>query len=121
MRGFIQFTSIVVLLTAVVMSGCKDNATNPTGSSSNNSSKNSNTITMAGNSFSPGIDTIAVNSTVTWNNNSSVAHTSTSDTGVWDTGNIPAGSSATTTFTTVGTFHYHCTYHSGMIATITVR
>jgi plastocyanin len=118
LSSFIIITAGILLIGII---GCKDNSSNPAGPSSNNPPANTNTITMAGNSFSPAIDTIAVNSTVTWNNTSGVAHTSTSDTGAWDTGNIPAGSSKTTTFNTVGTFHYHCTYHSGMVAAITVR
>ena len=65
-----------------------------------------------------------IGTTITWHNGSGVAHTSTSDTpGLWDTGNIPAGSSKTTTFTTAGTFNFHCIYHAsmGMTGSITVQ
>ena len=69
---------------------------------------------MAGMAFSPVTITVAVGTTVSWKNTDGIAHTSTSDSGVWDTGNMPAGSTQTTTFNTVGTFAYHCTYHAGM-------
>ena len=84
----------------------------------------SNTVTMPGLSFSPSTLTVTKGTTITWKNTDATAHTSTSETsGIWDTGNIPAGSSATTTFNTAGTFGFHCTYHSamGMTGTITVR
>ena len=68
--------------------------------------------------------TVPVGTTITWRNNDATVHTSTSDTpGLWDTGNIPAGSSKTTKFGTAGTFTFHCVYHvsMGMTGSITVR
>jgi plastocyanin len=40
---------------------------------------------------------------------------------VWNTGNIAAGGTATTTFNTSGSFPYHCALHAGMKGTITVQ
>jgi plastocyanin len=73
--------------------------------------------------FSPATITVRVGTTVTWNNNDGVAHTSTSDTGVWDTGRLAPGATATTTFNTAGTFTYNCTYHAamGMKGTVVVQ
>jgi plastocyanin len=78
---------------------------------------------MSGMTFSPSTITVAVGTTLTWKNSDGFAHTATSDTGVWDTGNLVAGGSATTTFSTAGTFPYHCTYHSamGMKGTVIVQ
>jgi plastocyanin len=124
-RFFVSLIMIVAGIFLLAASGCKDNSSNPTGPNYNtpiaNVNTNTNTIVLGNSSFSPALDTIAVNSTVTWNNTSGIAHTSTSNSGVWDTGNIPAGSTATTTFNTAGTFPYHCKYHSGMVAVIVVR
>jgi plastocyanin len=66
--------------------------------------------------------TIAVGDTVTWTNNGATAHTSTSDTGVWDSGTMNPGASFSRTFTTPGTFPYHCSFHQalGMTGTVTV-
>jgi len=78
---------------------------------------------MQGMAFSPATITVSVGTTVTWKNQDSYAHTSTSDSGVWDTGNIAGGTSATTTFNTAGTYPYHCTYHvsMGMKGTVIVQ
>jgi len=65
--------------------------------------------------------TIQKNTTITWKNNSGVTHTSTSNTGAWDTGDIASGASKTTTFATAGTFSFHCKYHAMMTGTITVQ
>jgi len=106
-------TAFMVL--ALVTSGCKSDPSNPYGSTPTGPGPTSpNTIVMAGSVFSPVADTVAVGTTVTWKNNDAYAHTSTSDTGIWDTGNIAGGASATTTFNTAGTYAYHCTYHVGM-------
>jgi plastocyanin len=83
----------------------------------------SNTVTMTGSRFSPSTLTVARGTAVTWQNADSYAHTATSDSSQWDTGNIAGGESASKTFSTAGTFHYHCTYHRamGMTGTIIVN
>lgn len=63
---------------------------------------------------------IGVNNTVTWINNDNAPHTVT-DTGVFDSGNMNQGQSWTHTFTTSGTYTYHCTYHPWMTGTIIVK
>ncbi len=74
-----------------------------------------NTVTMAGMMFYPTTLTVSKGTTVTWQNNDAITHTSTSDApGIWDTGDIASNSSKTVTFNTVGTFRYHCKYHEGM-------
>jgi plastocyanin len=64
---------------------------------------------------------IGVNNTVTWTNDDIVAHTVTSDTGVFDSGNIAAGATWSYTFATAGTYNYHCSYHSWMTGTVVVK
>jgi plastocyanin len=71
--------------------------------------------------FTPNPISINVGGTVTWTNNGSVSHTSTSNTGAWDTGVIaPGTTSAAVTFNTAGTFAYHCAIHPSMTGTIVV-
>ncbi|HJT58136.1 MAG TPA: plastocyanin/azurin family copper-binding protein [Ktedonobacteraceae bacterium] len=70
--------------------------------------------------FSPKTLKITVGTTVTWKNTTTVSHTSTSDTGVWDSGIIPPGGKFSFKFTTKGTFTYHCNIHPFMMATIIV-
>jgi plastocyanin len=74
--------------------------------------------------FSPASLTVTVGTTVAWINGADVAHTTTSDSGSavsWDSGAIPpSGGTYSVTFTHMGTFPYHCTYHAYMHGTIIV-
>lgn len=80
-----------------------------------------NEIKIQAMAFVPQTLTIPVNSTVKWRNLDGIAHTVTSDNASWDSGNIPAGSTFKFTFTTTGTFPYHCTIHPSMTGTIIVQ
>lgn len=71
--------------------------------------------------FKPKSVTIAVGTTVKWTNNTTVAHTVTSDTGIFNSGIINPGGTFKFTFTKKGTFGYHCMIHPFMIATIIVN
>jgi plastocyanin len=74
--------------------------------------------------FSPASITIKVGTTVAWINGTDVPHSASSDPGsavTWDSGAIlPSGGTYSFTFTQMGTFPYHCTYHSYMHGTIIV-
>jgi plastocyanin len=71
--------------------------------------------------YSPDPIHITVGSTVTWTNNHTLTHTATADSGAWDTGALaPSATSGPITFTTAGTFAYHCRFHSDMHGTIVV-
>ena len=76
--------------------------------------------------FSPATLTIKTGTTVTWKNTTAVGHTVTSDDGKTfnsGTSNPIAAQSGTFsfTFTTAGTFAYHCEIHPFMKATIIVQ
>jgi len=100
--------------------GCSSSPTSPmvTGTPVSIVSGSSTLTTTA---YSPNPVAIAVGGTVTWTNNDNTAHTSTSDNGAWNSGNIAPGGSFSMTFTTAGSFTYHCTIHPGMIGTVTVH
>jgi plastocyanin len=72
--------------------------------------------------FNPAVVNVAVGTTVVWTNHSSlgIAHTTTSDTGMWDSGNLAPGQSFSFTFTSAGSFAYHCTIHPFMHGTVNV-
>ncbi len=71
--------------------------------------------------FSPRTLTIAPGTTVVWTQQDSAPHTVTSDTGAWTaSADLHAGQTFSHTFTTAGTFAYHCAVHPNMTATITV-
>ena len=73
--------------------------------------------------FSPSTITvvIGVNNTVIWTNDDVVPHTVTADDGTYSSGNMNPGDSFAYTFTTPGTYTYHCSYHSWMKATVIVK
>jgi len=72
--------------------------------------------------FNPTTLTVATGTTVTWGNNDSILHTSTSDTGLWDSAQtLSAGKTFTHKFDTAGSFKYHCTIHANMTGTIVVQ
>jgi plastocyanin len=65
--------------------------------------------------------TIAPGGTVRWTNDDTIAHTTTSNTAVWNSGNVSPGAHFDVTFPTAGTFAYHCAIHSGMTGTVIVQ
>lgn len=79
-----------------------------------------NAVAIVNYSFHPQNLTVKVGTSVTWTNMDSVAHTITSDTGLFDSGLLNHMQSYSYTFTTAGTYTYHCTPHPYMTATITV-
>ncbi len=91
-----------------------------------------NVVSIVDYAFSPQSLSVKVGTTVTWTNTGSVAHTSTSDTGMWNSGQLAgataggpygggsAGASYSFAFQTAGTYTYHCANHTNMTGTITV-
>ena len=71
--------------------------------------------------FEPGTITVAANTTITWTNKDGVAHTVTSNTGLFDSGTINANGTYSHMFSTVGTFPYKCTIHPTMTASVVVK
>ena len=78
-------------------------------------------VNIQNSAFAPSSTAIKVGDTVTWTNRDAFSHTSTSDTGAWDTGVIAAGASGSFTFANVGTFAYHCSIHAFMKGTVVVQ
>jgi plastocyanin len=82
--------------------------------------------------FTPTTRTVAVGTTVTWENNSGVGHTvfwddatgraaATAGDGSGDMTTLNNGASHTRVFNTAGTYGFHCTIHPGMSGTLTVQ
>lgn len=65
-------------------------------------------------SFNTNEITVFLGDTVTWKNNDSVAHSSTSTTAIWDSGQLAGGESYSFTFTQLGEFPYYCSLHHDM-------
>lgn len=78
-------------------------------------------VTIKGMDFHPSMISVAPGTTVTWTNDDSFQHTTTSDTKVWDSGLLAPGKSYSTTFDKPGTYPYHCAIHSFMTGTVVVK
>jgi len=80
-----------------------------------------NEVILNMNKFSPSSITVSSGTTITWTNKESVTHTVTSNTALFESGNMGKNDKFTYTFSTVGTFPYHCKFHGGMTGTVIVE
>lgn len=78
-------------------------------------------VNMKDFAFSPSSITVPVGATVRWKNGDSVAHTVTSTTKAFDSGNVDSGHSFSFTFTKAGSYSYVCAYHPGMTGMVVVE
>ena len=105
--GLLIFTVLTILL------GCSK--------SKDTTTSGANEVLIQSFAFSPSTITVSVNTTITWTNKDAAAHTVTSDNGLFDSGNMNTDATYSHQFTTAGTFPYHCTYHSNMLARVIVQ
>src|SRR5262249_4246207 len=116
---------ILIAAGALLLVGCGQSSS-PTYSSpaptagSSSVSIVSGSRTLTTNAYAPNPITISSGMTVTWKNNDSIAHTSTSNSGAWDSGSMAPGATFSRTFPSPGTFQYHCSIHANMVGTVTV-
>lgn len=69
--------------------------------------------------YAPNPINITVGTTVTWTNNDSLTHTVTG--GGFDAGNLAPGAGGSVTFSSPGSFAYHCAIHPNMVGTVNVQ
>jgi len=77
-------------------------------------------VDIAGFAFSPDPLNVPLGTTVRWTNQDGVPHTTTSDVAVWDSGTLGNGAQYSHTFTSPGSYPYHCDFHPTMTATVIV-
>jgi len=80
-----------------------------------------NEVWLQNMAFSPATITVTAGTTIKWTNKEQAVHTVTSDNGLFDSGSMGNGSTFSLQFNTVGTFTYHCTFHSMMTGTVIVK
>ncbi len=71
--------------------------------------------------FEPATLTVSAGTRVTWTHAGQAPHTVTSDTGAFDSGRLMSGQTFAFTFTSAGTFAYHCDVHPNMRAQVVVQ
>lgn len=78
-------------------------------------------VVIEGFAFGPATITVPTGTTVTWANQDAAAHTVTSETNIFDSGNLARNDSFSYTFTERGTFKYYCTIHPRMRGEVIVE
>jgi plastocyanin len=136
--GFSRFISLALAASTVACGGYSP--TSPTGGGQMATPPPPGTVAVniQDFSFSPAAVSVKVGTTVQWTNRGPSAHTTTSDGGVWNSGNLAGptstggyaggaspGGTFSFKFTTAGTFPYHCSLHPpsvypGFTGTVTV-
>ena len=89
-------------------------------------------ISVADYAFTPESVTIAAGKTVEWSNNGPSGHTVTSNTSAWNSASLAppsgmdpyggptGGGTFVNTFTSPGTYYYHCSIHASMVGVVVV-
>jgi plastocyanin len=110
---------LVAIAFAVALAGCgSDNGQTSSGSSATGASA----VTIANYLYKPADITVPKGTTVKFTNEDSTPHTATSrDSGVFESGSIETGKSASVTLEKTGSFAYYCLFHPFMKGTITVE
>ena len=120
-KKYLLLITLALIVAPLVIAGCTSPFSNSNPSSQSQiSTANQNSIVIKNDAYNPPSLTISKGATVTWTNEESEMHTVTSDTGVFDSGNMYQGDSYSLQFNDVGTFPYHCTPHHFMKGTMTV-
>jgi len=115
--------ALLVALAVVCAAACSDSTTTTTSPSGPSASATipSGASTMTTTAFGANPLTVTSGTTIMWVNNDNVTHTSVADAGAWNSGSIAPGGSFSRTFSSTGTFTYHCTIHPNMVGTIVVN
>jgi plastocyanin len=118
-RSLLLVSIMFALVVLVSASACSGYGT--TSSTSSAPPASGSSVTLSNFAFSPATLTVKVGTTVTWTNKDTATHTVVSDTGVFGSGNLATNASFSYTFSTAGTFTYHCSIHPNMKATVIVQ
>ena len=122
-RNFIGIAIATAIL--LISNSCSKNAMNNmygTGGGTNGTGGPApNAVLIQNMAFDPATITVDAGTTVTWTNKDVIAHTVTSDNGLFNSGNIGSNGTYSYTFLTAGSFPYHCSIHTSMKATVAVK
>ena len=116
------FLAIFSLLFVFTFSNCKKSSNSYSNSGSGSpSTPPANEVWIQNMAFNPSTITVTAGTTVKWTNKDNVTHTVTSNSSLFDSGNISSGNTYSHQFATAGSFPYHCSIHPSMTATVVVN
>ena len=112
----------LIIAASVALAGCNSPTATPgTNSATGSPGSVQNAVIISGHAYSPATIAVPVGTKVTWTNHDTTVHTVTSDDGkTFNSGNVAGGATFSFTFTTAGTFAYHCNIHPSMTAQVIV-
>ena len=119
-----RFSIGIAILFAIltISSSCtKDSMYSMGNDKGSSGSPGTNEVWIQGMAFSPSVITVAAGTTITWTNKATIDHTVTSDTGLFDSGDIGSNGTFSFKFTTAGSYPYHCAIHPSMKAKVVVN
>src|SRR3989339_2183551 len=99
---------VLALLLIGFAASCSDDDDDGYGNGGGGGTPAANQVWIQGNAFNPGNRTVSVGTTVTWTNKDGIAHTVTSNTGAFGSGNMGNNATFSFTFSTAGSYPYHC-------------
>jgi plastocyanin len=99
---------------------CSSTVADARSASSADPAARAGTVSVMGMMFMPGTVSTTLGGSVTWTNDDSLAHTVTSDQRLWDSGTKAPGATYVRTFTSAGSFAYHCAIHPEMRGKVSV-
>ena len=112
-RPFAAAAALAMLLAAAP-------APHPWGAVAEAAAARSVTIKIANFQFNPGVTTVPAGTAVTWTNNDDDAHSVVANNKAFRSSPLDTGDSYTFTFSTPGTYAYHCGLHPQMVGKVVV-
>jgi plastocyanin len=115
-------TCIALLVLAVLAAGCGGSDEEPVPVAAVQPEPRAQaTVEIRSFKYEPPTVTVRKGGRVRWTDSDAAAHTATADDRSFDTQTIDKGAAGVVSFTTAGTFAYHCDFHPFMKATVVVR
>ncbi len=111
----------LLIVSVVLIAGCTQNAGQTTTPTPSPGQHNTYNVAVQNFAFTPADLSIKVGDTVVWTNSDSASHTVVSDSGSEiSSSSLSTGQTYSHTFSSTGTFNYHCSIHPSMKGQITV-
>jgi plastocyanin len=111
------FLFAIIIISVSCTKSSTDTATGPV----NKGGPGANEVWIENFSFNPSTITVDAGTAITWTNKDAISHTVTSDTGLFNSGNIDSGGTFSYVFQNAGSFPYHCSIHPYMTAVVNVK
>ena len=123
--SYLPVTAILIAIISLTYSCTKDsmddNMEPAGGSNAGLKAPGANEVWIQASAFTPETITVTTGTTITWTNKEGSIHTVTSDTGLFNSGNMGINGTFSFKFNVAGTFLYHCILHPTMTAKVVVN